>query len=289
MDNEKKFDLVNNVIMFFVIILCLYPFWYILILSFSDVSRVDTSEIWILPKAFTTMGYEVFFSNPQFMDALVVSIKRTVIGTFLSVFLNAMFAYALSKKDLIGRKSITTFLLITMYFGGGLIPFFLLLKSLHLLNNFWGLVLPSIYSAWNILLIRAYYYSAIPESLEESAVLDGANDIIIFFRIILPLSLPILATMALFSAVGHWNDWFTGQLIMTLGEGIPLQTLLQRILFGSQNMAAIQMPAGARVSLPPSDTIKMAAVVVSTLPILCVYPFLQKYFVKGIMIGAIKG
>jgi len=286
--SEKKFDIFNNVIMFFVLLLCLYPFWYVFILSLSDVNQVDTSKIWIVPKAFTLMGYKIFFSNPKFIDALFVSVKRTVIGTLLSVLLNAMFAYALSKKNLIGRKLISMFLLITMYFGGGLIPFFLLLKSLRLLNNFWGLVLPSLYGAWNIFVMRAYFTSSIPESLIESAVLDGANDITIFFEIVLPLSLPILATIALFSAVGHWNDWFTGQLIMTLGQGIPLSTLLMRILFGTQRMVALQISASAKVNLPPSETIKMAAVIVAMIPILCVYPFLQKYFVIGIMIGALK-
>lgn len=285
---HDTFDSIIDIIMLFVIFICLYPMWYVLCLSFTNSNIIPASEIWFLPKAITLDNYRAVFSNNDLSKAFFVTLKRTLIGTVMSTFLNAFAAYGLSKKNLIGRKFFLTLILITMYFGGGLIPWYITLKRIGLVNSFWGLVIPNLYAGFNIIIIKTFY-SSIPESLEESAKLDGANDIYIFLKIILPLSLPVMFTIALFIAVYHWNDWFSGDLLIMDSTKIPLQTLLVRIIFQSQAIKLSMMQARLNYTPPSSESVKMAAIIISTVPILIIYPFMQKYFVKGIMLGSIKG
>jgi putative aldouronate transport system permease protein len=284
---HNAFDTTINIIMLFVIFICLYPMWYVLCLSLTDNNIIPASEIWFLPKAITLDNYRAVFSNNDLSKAFYVTLKRTLIGTVMSTFLNAFVAYGLSKKNLIGRKFFLTLILITMYFGGGLIPWYITLKRIGLVNSFWGMVIPNLYAGFNIIIIKTFY-STIPESLEESAKLDGANDIYIFFKIILPLSLPVMFTIALFIAVYHWNDWFSGDLLIMDSSKIPLQTLLVRIIFQSQAIKLSMMQARLIYTPPPSsESVKMAAIIISTVPILIIYPFMQKFFVKGIMLALV--
>ncbi|MFP4366614.1 MAG: carbohydrate ABC transporter permease [Bacteroidales bacterium] len=278
--------------MFIVIFICIFPLWYVLSLSLTNNNVVSSREVWFWPKAVTLNAYKAVFLNRMIISSFNITVLRSSIGAFGTVLFNACVAYGISKKYLVGRKSIMMYILITMYFSGGLIPMYLLLRDLELTNNFWGLVFPTMLNGWNIIIMKAFF-QVIPQSLEESAKLDGANDILIFFRIVIPLSMPILATIGLFSAVFHWNDWFWGDLLMTSNKNIPLQTLLMKIIFQSQasmmSMNSNVSSALTMKSAPSSESIKMAAIIVSTVPILFVYPFLQKYFVKGIMIGSLKG
>lgn len=279
---------------FLVIISCtfLFPFWRVLAISLNDGVDALAGGINFWPRKFTLDNYMVIFSKPDILNAYKITILRTVIGTLLSVFLMSLMAYGLSKKHLIGRKVFNVLILITMFFSGGIIPFYLLLKRLQLLNNFWVYVIPSLYQAWNIILLRTFF-SNLPASIEESARMDGANDIILFFKIVLPISLPIIATVSLFVSVGHWNDWFAGEFYIQNKELVPLQTLLIRIIRANESTRIITDSASyverSKVSNVTSYSIKMAVLVAAVLPIMCIYPFLQKYFIKGVMVGSIKG
>jgi len=292
--SEKIFNFTNVLIMLFANFIFFYPIWYILCYSLSDNSIVSGWDISFLPKNFTFINFQAIFQdNTVIINSLWISVMRTLIGSFLHVFLCGLMAYSLSKKDLFGRKFLAGMLLVTMYFNGGLIPNYLLYLNLGLTNNFWGLVLPSVYAAWTIFIMKSFY-QGIPSSLEESAKLDGANDIIIYFKIIIPLAIPVMATMGLFSAVGLWNDWFMGDMLMTKKTKLyPLQTVIMKILFQA-DAAKINSESQAAMSSMHQETatpegIKMAAIIVSIIPIMSIYPFLQKYFVKGIMVGSVKG
>lgn len=270
----------------------IFPFWRILALSFSDGIDAMAGGIYFWPRVFSVDNYLVIFSKPDIMDAYKVSVLRTVIGTVLSIFLMSLMAYGLSKKYLKGRNLINVMVLVTIFFSGGIVPFYLLLKQLALLNKFWVYIIPALYQGWYIILFRTYF-SSLPESIEESAKMDGASYITVFFRIIIPISLPIFAAVSLFVAVGHWNDWFAGEFYNQNKKLIPLQTLLIRIIRESESMRFIadstSYLANSRVSRVTSYTVKMATLVAAVLPIMCIYPFLQKYFIKGIMVGSIKG
>lgn len=289
---DKVFDIANSTIMFIFVVLCLYPLWYCVIQSFSNLNLVSARDVWIVPVDFTISNYKAVFEDSMLINSFFVSVKRTLIGSVVSVMCCAMAAYALSKSYLIFRKFFTVFLLITMYFGGGLVPYFILMKGLGLTNNFWGYILPSIYGGFTIIIMRTFFKS-IPAEIEESAKIDGASDLSIFFQFVLPLSKALLATMLLFSAVGHWNDWFQGDLLMHDEKLLPLSTILMRVI--TRNNMIARSAAGqtgevlSSVMRPSPVGIKMATVIVATMPILLVYPYLQKYFAKGVMIGSVKG
>jgi ABC-type sugar transport system, permease component len=289
---EKIF---NAIIYIFIVLLSfsiVFPFWRIIVISFNDGIDLLRSGVNFWPRKFTLNNYIIIFSQPDIFNAYKVTIGRTVIGTVLSVFVTSMMAYGLSKKSFIGRKAINILILVTMFFSGGLIPYYLLLRDLVLLDKFMVYIIPGLYQAWNIILFRTFFRS-MPDSMEESAKIDGANDIIVFFRIVFPLSLPIFATISLFIAVTHWNDWYSGTVFVSKQELVPLQTLLMRVL--QQNDSARMIKAGAsglenmRNKNVTNYSIKMAIMVIAVVPIMCVYPFLQKYFVKGVLVGSIKG
>lgn len=267
----------------------LYPIWYTVVLSFNDGADALKGGIFWLPRMFTLDNYKAVFRNSGIITAYGVTVARTFLGTVTNVFFTAMVAYAFSKKRLIGRKIFLTIGTITMFFNGGLIPFFLLLKNLSLLDTFWVYIIPTMFNFFNLLIFMSFF-NEIPASLEESAMMDGANDFIIFIRIIMPLSKPVLATIALFTGVWHWNDYFFGVVYINKASLQPIQTYLYKVVAeaGSSRMA-ISNPVGVSKSNVTSNSIKYATMVVTTLPIVIVYPFLQKYFVKGIMLGAVKG
>ncbi|WP_312369760.1 carbohydrate ABC transporter permease [Lachnoclostridium sp.] len=283
------FDILNTIFMLFICFVCIYPIWYVIVNSLNDATDALMGGIYWWPRQFSLQNYRTVFSDNSVLQAFKVTIAKTLIGTTVNVFFTAMVAYSLSKKNLIGRKYYMAFGTITMFFSGGLIPTFLLFKGLGLLNNFWVYVIPAAFNFFN-LLIMINFFREIPEALEESAKIDGANDFTIFRKVILPLSKPVLATIALFAGVGQWNDYFGGLMYITDNRSLePIQTYLYRMVAqvqSSQMAGSIASNISAKDST--STAIKLAAMVITTLPICCVYPFLQKYFVKGMMIGAVK-
>lgn len=270
--------------------LMVYPIWYVIVNSFSQGTEVLKGGIYWWPRAFCLENYEAVFKNKEIFTSFGITVLKTVVGTVTSVLFTAMVAYGLSKTYLIGRKFFMVFGIITMFFSGGLIPYFLLIKSLGMLDSFWVYIIPSLFSFYNAIIFMTFFRN-IPTELEESAKIDGANDFVIFAKIILPVSMPVIATIALFNGVGQWNDYFTGVIYITNEQWLtPIQTFLYKIISESSSTRIVaNMPASVRNSMVTSTTVKYATMVVTTFPIICVYPFLQKYFVQGIMIGSVKG
>jgi putative aldouronate transport system permease protein len=245
--------------------------------------------IYLMPRKFTLESYRVVFLDKAILKAFNVTVWRTLIGTVASVFFTSMVAYAFSKSYIFGHRFYLTLGTITMFFGGGIIPYFILLRSLGLYDNFLVYIIPGLFNFFNCIIFMTFFRE-LPAGLEESAKLDGANDFLIFARIVLPLSMPIIATISLFNGVHHWNDYFSGVMFINNPDLQPIQTFLYRVIAGaSQTRSIVGMPAGAVAQAVSSQTVKLATMTVTTAPIICVYPFLQRYFVKGVMIGAIKG
>jgi len=272
-------------------IITLYPFVYVFMYSISDGIAASSRVITLLPVKPTLINYRTVFANQGILNAFNISVARTVLGSMLHVFCVSLAAYALSKKDLLWRKGIIAFFVIPMYFGGGLLPYYVLISKLGLTNNFLVYILPLAVSSYHMLLMKVFF-EQLPASLEESARIDGANDLKIFIKIIIPSSMPVISTIFLFIGVTQWNSWFDAFLFVSNVRLYPLQTLLHKIILESQTRTMIdimRMMDQTVQSKVTAESIKMATLIVATLPILCVYPFLQKYFVKGMMIGAVKG
>ncbi|MEN2984561.1 MAG: carbohydrate ABC transporter permease [Dictyoglomaceae bacterium] len=288
---DKIFDIVNYSLMVLLVIVTLYPFLYVLAVSLNDPFDAIKGGITIFPRVFTLDNYREIFNYPLIGQAALISTLRTVIGTIVSVLSTAMVAYVLSRRDFFANKFVTILFLITMYVGGGLVPEYLLIRSLGLMNKFLVYILPGLLNPFNIILVRAYI-DQLPMELQESAMIDGANDIIIFFKVIFPLCLPVLATIALFIAVGHWNSWFDTYLYCGGNKALTtLQYELQKILANAAASSTIDYysildPMKTMRVTPQS--LRMAMTIITTLPIIFVYPFLQKYFIKGMTLGAIK-
>lgn len=289
--SNKVFDVSNYLGMFILSLAFLYPFWYILAISLNDNSVISYQQIWLFPKAFTLLNYEAVFSDNQILSGYKITILRAIIGTVCTVMANSLVAYALSKKYLIGRKIFMLIITITMFFSGGLIPSYLLYMRLHLLDNFAVYIIPGLLGAWTIIVMKTYFTSTIAASIEESARIDGANDLLIFFKIIIPLAMPMIATMSLFSMVGIWNDWWTGEIMVNSRNLKPVQTVLLKVINQADALDSMKRISGrsnVAKSAMSAESVKMAAVIVVTAPILIIYPFCQKYFANGIMIGSIK-
>ncbi|HZJ87303.1 MAG TPA: carbohydrate ABC transporter permease [Erysipelothrix sp.] len=292
MKNKKTLmDYVLLLIMLLVVVITLYPFLNVLAISLND--AVDTAKggLHIWPRKFTFANYlEVFSRNDQLIRAFINSVIRTVVGTATGLIASAMLAYTLSRKDFMFRKSISRLLVMTMYVSGGLIPSYMLIRKLGLINSFWVYIIPSLISAYNVIIIRSFIQD-IPDSIEESARIDGASDFTIFYKIILPLSIPVLATVALFIAVGQWNSWFDTYLYARNNPKLTtLQYELMKILDNANaqgNRVDPNNPLMQQVKTTP-ESIKMAITIIATVPILVTYPFLQKYFVSGLTLGAVK-
>lgn len=286
---DKAFDYTNTAFMVLVCFLTLYPVWYFLIHSFNDGLDLVNGEFFWLPRVFSLSNYRTVFIDKAIVTAFGVTTARTLIATPLAMLFTAMVAYGLTKKDLVFRKFYMTIGIITMFFGGGLIPSFILIKNLGLYNNFLVYIIPAMFNFYNLILFQAFFRE-IPPSLEESARIDGASDPLIFFKIILPLSKPVLATLALFTGVYHWNDYFVGVMFIINSDLLPVQTFLYKVIAETSSHQIISNAAvdiGTRGVTTAS--LQYATMIVTTLPIICVYPFLQKYFVKGLLLGAVKG
>ncbi|MDR2178087.1 MAG: carbohydrate ABC transporter permease [Treponema sp.] len=275
--------------MLFISFVTLYPVWYTVILSFNDSMDALRGGIYWFPRKFSLQSYRTVFLDNSIIAAFNITIWRTVIGTIVSVFFTSMTAYAFSKKHIMGNRIYLITGTITMFFGGGIIPYFILLRSIGLYDTFPVYIIPAMFSFWNCIIFMSFFRE-LPAGLEESAKLDGANDFVIFIRIIIPLSMPVLATIALFNGVYHWNDYFAGVMYVNNPDLQPIQTFLYRIIASvSVNRGTIDMPASITTQQVSSQSVKLATMVVTTGPIICIYPFLQRYFVKGVMIGSIKG
>nr|WP_169083996.1 carbohydrate ABC transporter permease [Paenibacillus sp. PL91]MBC9200525.1 carbohydrate ABC transporter permease [Paenibacillus sp. PL91] len=274
----------------------IYPFIYILVYSLNDGKDSMMGALYFFPRKFTLHNYAEVFENARIWQAYKITLLRTVIGTVLHVGLCTLMAYALSKKTLPGRTFFTYYIFLPTIFSAGFIPYFITLQKLHLINSFWVYVIPMLFNFMHIVILRTFL-QGIPEELEESARIDGYGDFQIFMKIILPLSGPVLATIALFIGVSHWNDWFTGAYYVSNKDLIPVQTLLQEMLSeaealsSSMQRAAQQGGQTVNVNMAGAtpESLRMALLVITVFPILCIYPFLQRYFVKGVMIGSVKG
>lgn len=289
---DKVFDVVNIILMSLVLIVTLYPFLNVLAISLNESTDTVRGGVTIIPRAFTFENYQQIFQYEGLIRGLWNSIIRTVVGTVFGLVSASMLAYTLSRPDFQARKFTSTFLVVTMYVSGGMIPVYILFRDLGLLGSFWVYILPGIVSAFNVIVIRSFM-DGLPYALQESAKLDGANDLTIFFRIILPLCKPVLATIALFLAVGQWNSWFDTYLYNgSHPELTTLQFELMKVLQSTQQGGSGQPVNAANMAeqmkqISP-ESIKMAITIVVTVPILIVYPFLQRYFVSGMTLGAVK-
>ena len=288
---EKVLQAIIYIILIALCLIILLPCINVLALSFNDGKDAAKGGIYFWTRVFTLDNYKEVFSDGSIMKAYTITIARTVIGTFASLFITSLAAFSLKNQGLPGRKIITILITFTMLFSGGMIPTYIQFNKLHLLNSFWVYVVPSLVSVTYLLMMRTFFES-VPDSLEESAKLDGCGYFKIYAKIMMPLSKPVIAVVSLYTAVNHWNDWFSGAFYMKSSDMWPVQTVLQQML--SRAMASQQITTAAQAiahnaNTVTSDSLKMAAVVVTTVPILCVYPFAQKYFAKGAMIGAVKG
>ena len=281
---EKAFGILNFFLLTIVGLACLLPFLHIIAKSFSGEIFVLAKEVMFIPKGFTLNSYNFVINNGQFQNSFLLTAFITVVGTALALFNTTTTAYVFTRKDVPGVKFISALYIITMFFGGGIVATYLLYKQMHLIDNIIVLILPASISTYNIILMRNFFED-IPPSMEESARIDGASNIRILFQIILPLSKPALATIGLFFAVTYWNSFFGAVMYTTKRELMTMQLYLRNILTSIDNLME-QNPE--MLDAVATESVRAATIIAALLPILCVYPFLQKYFVKGIMIGAIK-
>jgi len=290
---DKVFVFFVYVFLILALIITLYPLIYIISASISDPVYVNSGEMVLFPRGITFAGYELIFGNQDIWRGYLNTIFYTVLGTGINLLVTIPVAYALSRPEFYGKKFFTTFMLITMFIGGGLIPTYMLIVNMGMLDTVWALVLPGATSVFNIVITRTFFQSTIPRELEEAAIVDGCSDFYMFIKIILPLSMPIIAVMALFFGVGHWNSWFSALIYLRDRSMFPLQLILREILV-LQDMFSMPAMTGDMAEvmhnrMQLAQVIQYGVMIVATLPIIIVYPFLQKYFVKGMMVGSLKG
>lgn len=285
--HDIMFKVINYLLLILLTSTFVLPFLLVIGTSFVTKQEIAARGFVFFPQQWDIGAYKMLLrEGSDLVRAYGVTIFRIVVGTALNLLVTGTFAYAISKKSLPGRKFLIMMAFITMIFGGGLIPTYMVVDMLKLTNSVWSMIIPCLMSVWNMLILRNFF-QAIPESLEESALLDGATPIHIFFKIILPLSLPAIATIGLFYAVDHWNSWFDAAIFLNDPHKYPVQMVLRKYVMNmSFHEMKFDLAAGPK---PPDSAIKSAIIVMSTLPILCVYPFVQKYFVKGVMVGSVKG
>lgn len=285
----KLFDFFNTILMVFVCITTLYPFLNTAAISLNSGIDAARGGIYLWPRVFSLKSYKVVFSDSNILNAAIISIIKTILGIIGTVLCTGIFAFGLSKKYLIGRKIYLIICVFTMFFYGGIIPHYLVYRDLHLTNNFLVYILPNLINVWYMVLMKTYFQQ-LPTEIEESAKIDGCSLFTIFFRIIIPISMPIVATICIFVGVDQWNAWFDAYLFISNEKLYPLQTYLYRILAFAQVRERSGLEAQLIDRMAASElTIKCATVIVTTLPIIFIYSAFQKYFTKGIMIGSIKG
>ena len=283
---SRIFDFCNILFMLCLAFITLYPMYNIFIVSISSAEYIYAGAVSFIPKGINFDAYRMVFKNDSIWRSFGNSILYTTVGTAINVVCSAMCAYPLSRKDFYGRGFFSLFVAVTMFISGGMIPSYLVVNQLRLINTMWAIVLPGAISTYNMIIMRTFFQN-LPVSLQESAYLDGANDITILFKVVLPLSMPIIATMTLFYAVGHWNSYFNAMIYLNSKSKFPLQVLLREIVVAG-NMADESSDLTSNINIIAIN-FKYAVIVITVVPILVVYPFLQKHFTKGVMIGAIKG
>lgn len=277
------------------LLLVAYPILYIISASISDPKMVASGEMWLFPKGVTFKGYEIVFQNSKIWTGYGNTILYTLIGTTINLVVTMPAAYALSRKDFVGRGFFMGMFMVTMFIGGGLVPTYMLVKGLGMVNTMWALVIPGAASIWNIIVSRTFFANSIPAELQDAAQIDGATNIRLFLRIVLPLSMPIIAVMALFYGVGHWNSYFGAMIYLNDDAKYPLQLVLRQILVLQEMQSQVGGIIDATAATAQNNKaeiaslVKYGVIIVSTLPIIAVYPFLQRYFVQGVMIGSVKG
>lgn len=293
--NRKRietFDVVNAFIMIIMMCIMIFPFWYSVVGSFNDGTDYLRGGVYLWPRQFVTSNYKAVFRDQSVYRAFVVSISKSLIGTATSLVVTALASYAMSRPALKGKNFYAPFMTFTMYFSGGLIPYFLLIHNMGLYDNFLVYIIPGLFSVWNMIVMRSFF-AELPDGLLEAAKIDGAGEYRIFFSIVIPLSKAVIATITLFSLVGHWNSYFDSMMYTSSQELQTIQYFLKRMITDPgaasslASSAAMVIPEEARKITP--QTIKLAAMVITALPIVSVYPFLQKHFVKGVMVGSVKG
>lgn len=286
----RLFDLTNIIVLALIGFVTLFPLYYVFIVSFTDSQEYLQKNGFVLfPQNWTLAAYKYLLATPAFKNATAVSTFLATVGTGLSLIFTAAMAFGMSRKRLRGRKIMMLMVLLTILFNPGIIPNYLVVRELGLINSVWALIIPVLISGWNVILMKSFFDS-IPAELEDAALIDGCNDLGTFFRIVLPLSAPALAAFGLFYAVGYWNTFFNAVLYINDFDKVPLQIVLRNMLIDSETStggaAAVEMISEQQI---PTQTIKMAAVVIASVPILIVYPFLQKHFAKGVLLGSVKG
>ncbi|MDD5898013.1 MAG: carbohydrate ABC transporter permease [Clostridia bacterium] len=282
----RPFDLALHLVLALLALLTLYPFYNVLILSFSNIQAISGHTPYLWFWAMDLEGYRTIVKDPYFFSSLGNTLFVTIIGTSINMLLSVAGAYVLSKKKLPARNALLTLVVIPMLFSGGMIPIYLVMKDYRLIDSIWSMILPCAVSSYYVIIMKNYFRSISP-SLEEAAVIDGANDVTVLLRVILPISLPFTMTFFLFYAVERWNEWWNAYLYISERKLYPLQIYLREVLINMNNQLSLmaQIKSGKKI---PAESVQMATIIITALPILCVYPFIQKYFVKGVMIGSIK-
>lgn len=283
---DKIFYTISYAIIAFVICITLYPFVFILSSSLSETGALSRGEVWLLPKGINFSAYKMVLQDEQIWTAYSNTIWYVVVGTIVNIIMTTITAYPLSRKKFSSRNIVMMMIAFTMFFSGGLVPSYLLIRNIGLINSRWALVIPAAISTWNLIIMRTFF-EGIPESLHEAATIDGCSEFKIMVKIFLPLSLPVLAVMVLFYAVAHWNSYFSALMYLNDQDKFPLQILLRKILIQYDQNDIVQNVDQRRDVV--GQSVRYAVIIVSTVPILLIYPFLQKYFMKGVMVGAIKG
>lgn len=287
--DDKMFDIALMTFSIILLVIVLYPIYFIIVASISDPSAVANGQTLLLPKGVTWDGYKEVLKNKEIWLGYRNTIIYTVSGTAIALFVNIPAGYVLSRDDLVGRKWITWYYMLTMFIGGGLIPTFLTVQQLGLYDSFWVMVLPFSVSVYNIIVARSFFKSSLPGELWESARLDGCGNITFFIQIALPLSKAILAVIGLWTAVGQWNSYFNALIYLKSENLYPLQLILRNILIVNSTSASMGTGEAAQIALRNANLMKYAVIIISSAPIMCVYPFVQKYFNQGVMVGSVKG
>lgn len=289
LNDDKVFDIVKTVILVTALLLVMYPLYFIIIASISDGTAINTGNVWFLPKGINLEGYQRILKDDMIWIGYRNTIVYTVVGTSINLVLTILLAYPLSRKDFSIGKYVMIFLMITMYFNGGLIPRYLQVKNIGLMDTWLVMVLLNSVNVFNVIIARSFLKSSIPETLYEAAVLDGCSHATYLVKVVLPLSKPIIAVLLLYYGIAHWNEFFTGLIYLKNEKLYPLQLILRSILIENQMQDAMVEDLSDTNQKDIGELIKYGIIIVSSLPVLVIYPFLQKYFVQGVMIGSVKG
>lgn len=288
--SDRMFHIFNVCIMSVLFIIFAWPLWFVVIASVSDPGAVWNGQVFLFPVGFNLDGYKEVLNYTDVWVGYRNTIFYTIAGTTINIIMTICAAYPLSRKDFPPRNALMLLFMFTMYFNGGLIPTYLVVKNLHMVNTPWALMIPNAISIFNVIIARTYFVNSIPDTLQEAAELDGANTLQYLVKIVLPLSKPIIAVISLYYGIGHWNSFFNALIYIKDKNLMPLQMFLRDILISNQNLSSDMLEGlEATYRLQLAETMKYGLIVIATVPVLCIYPFVQKFFIKGVMIGAVKG